>query len=275
MAHTIHIEKWAKRNEEDFYMLFVGAWIPFNAWYHKEIAPRCSSKRDRDNINFIAQNPNTYKNKILSYLNGRDRESLRFQQELVDLHKALELHAIPDDTEPITFKTTTIFDAPSLIQQDFYKSHYKIERTPRGSGYNYDVLLEDKNTHAVKYRNNFATCDAATLEADPNFMRLTEAIRNKLKDEFLAVGIKAPRNVILEPIVVGGVNRKPQHSIELGDHDKQYFIDNRDKIAQVLIQLIYNLRCQIFHGSLDPTEANMVVYQHAYQIQRMLIKELY
>lgn len=275
MPHTIHIEKWVKRNEEDFYMLFVGAWIPFNAWYHKEIAPLCGSKKDRDNINYIAQNPNTYKNKILAYLNGRDGESLRFQQELVDLHRALLLHAIPDNSEPITFKTTTIFDAPALIQQDFYKSHYKIERTPRGGSYNYDVVLEDKNTHAVKYRSHFTRCDASLLDADPNFTRLTEAIRNKLKEEFLAVSIKAPRNVILEPIVVGGSNRKPLHSIELGDHDKQYFIDDRDKIAQVLIQLIYNLRCQIFHGSLDPTEANMVVYQHAYQIQHMLIKELY
>ena len=275
MPHTIHIKNWVERSEEDFYKLFVSAWIPFNAWYHKEIVPRCSSKRDRDNINYIAQNANTYKNKILAYLNGIDRESLRFQQELVDLHRALLLHAIPDTTEPITFKTTTIFDAPALIQKDYYQSHYKIERTPHGGGYNYEVLLEDKNTHAVKYRNRFTACEEGVLAADPNFMRLSEAIRNKLKEEFLSVGINAPRNIILDPIVTADGNRKPLHSIELGDYDKQYFIDDRDKIAQVLIQLIYKLRNQIFHGSLDPTEANMVVYQHAYHIQRMLIKELY
>ena len=276
MPHTIHIKKWVERSKEDFYILFVGAWIPFNAWYHKEIVPRCGSKRDRDNINFIAQNANTYKNKILAYLSGTDRESIRFQQEIVDLHRALLLHAIPDNTEPITFKTTTIFDAPALIQKDFYKSHYKVERISRGgNNYNYEVLLEDKNTHAVKYRNVFTACEEGLLTADPNFMRLTDTVRNKLKDEFLAVGTKAPRNVILDPIVTAEGNRRPQHSIELGDYDKQYFIDDRDKIAQVLIQLIYNLRCQIFHGSLDPSEANMVVYQHAYHIQSMLIKELY
>lgn len=275
MPHTIHIKKWAERSEEDFYMLFVGAWIPFNAWYHKEIVPLCGSKRDRDNINYIAQNANTYKNKIMAYLNGSDRESLRFQQEVVDLHKALLLHAIPDNTEPISFKTTTIFDAPALIQKDYYKSHYKIERTSHGNSYNYEVLLEDKNTHAVKYRKVFAVCEERLLTADPDFMRLTDAVRSKLKEEYLSVGIKAPRNVILNPIVTPDGNRKPFHSIELGDYDKQYFIDDRDKIAQVLIQLIYNLRCQIFHGSLDPSEANMVVYQHAYHIQSMLIKELY
>lgn len=275
MPHTIHIRKWVERSEEDFYMLFVSAWIPFNAWYQKEILPRSGSKRDRDNINYIAQNANTYKNKILAYLNGTDRESLQFQQELVDLHRSLLQHAIPDNTEPITFKTTTIFDAPALIQKDYYKSHYRIERTPRGNNYNYDVLLEDKNTHAVKYSNRFPDCDESLLNADPNFMRLSETIRNKLKEEYLAVGIYAPRNVVLDPIATADGNRRPLHSIELGDYDKQYFIDNRDKIAQVLIQLIYKLRNQIFHGSLDPTEANMVVYQHAYHIQRMLIKELY
>lgn len=275
MPHTIHIEKWAKRSNEDYYMLFVSAWIPFNAWYHKEIVPRCGSKRDRENINYIAQNANTYKNKILAYLNGTDRDSLRFQQELVDLHKALLHHAIPDDTEPITFKTTTIFDAPSLIQKDYYKSHYRIERISHGNNYTYEVFLEDKTTHAVKYSGRFPSCEESLLNADPIFNRLSEALRIKLKEEYLAVGIKAPRNVILDPVVTVDGNRRPLHSIEYGSYDKQFFIDDRDKIAQVLIQLIYNLRCQIFHGSLDPTEANMVVYEHAYQIQKMLIKELY
>lgn len=274
MPHTIHIDKWTKRSNEDFYMLFVRAWIPFNAWYHKEIVS-LAGKRDRDCINYIAQHPNTYKNKILSFLNGTNRESLLFQQEMVDLHNSLLRHAIPDNTEPINFMTTSIGDAPSLIEEDFYKSHYKIERTVHGSSYHYDVRLEDKNTHAAKYSKHFNGWKMEDLETDPNFLRLSESLRNKLKEEFKKVSIKAPRNIMLDAIVAAdGTKKKPLHSIEYGGFDKQYFINDKDKIAQVLIQVIYALRCQIFHGSLDPSESNLEVYEHAYQIQRMLIKEL-
>lgn len=255
-------------------MLFVSAWIPFNAWYNKEIRPT-AGRRDRDCIDYICQHPNTYKNKILSFLNGTDRESLRFQQELVDLHKSLLRHTIPDNTAPINFKTTTIGDAPALIESDFYKCHYKIERIPAGTSYHYDMFLEDRLTHASKYSKHFNAWKMEDLETDPNFQRLSNALKERLIEEFAKVSILAPRNIVLNATeAADGTKKKPLHSIELGRLDKQYFIDDRDKIAQVLIQVIYQLRNQIFHGSLDPTSSNQEVYEHAYRIQQMLIKEL-
>ena len=274
MPHTIHIDKWYNRSKEDFYILFVEAWIPFNSWYHKEIVP-LAGKSDRECINYIAQHPNTYKNKILSYLDGTDRESLRFQQELVDMHNALLSHSIPDNADPINFKSTTIFDAPPLVENDFYKNHYKIERTLHGHKFQYDIRLEDKFTHATRYSRHFNDWKMMDLESDPNFIRLSDAVKNRLKEEYRRVYIGASRNIVLDPIIMAdGSNKNPPRSIEYGKYDKQYFIDDKDKIAQVLIQVIYRLRCQIFHGSLDPSENNMVVYEHAYQIHRMLIKEL-
>lgn len=255
-------------------MLFVKAWIPFNAWYHKEIAPSAGNT-DRECIDYIAKNANTYKNKILSFLDGSDRESLRFQQELVDLHNALLQHSIPDNADPISFRSTTIFDAPSLVENDFYKYHYKIERITHGQSYHYDIRLEDKNTHATCYSNHFNRWKIEDLVADPNFTRLSLAVQNKLKKEYARVYIGAPRNIVLDPVTMAdGSTKSPPHSIAYGNHDKQYFIDNKDKIAQVLIHVIYRLRCQIFHGSLDPSDTNTEVYEHAYQLHRMLIKEL-
>ncbi len=274
MPYTIHINEWIKRSQEDFYTLFIKAWIPFNAWYHKEISP-LAGKRDRDCIDYIAQNPNTYKNKIINFLNGTNRDSLSFQQELVDLHNALLSHSIPDTSNPINFKTTSIGDAPNLIEIDFYKTHYKIERVPNRNSFRYEIRLEDKTTHTSKYSKSFNQWSMSDLENDPNFQRLSSPIKNKLKEEFAKVSIKAPRDIILTPIVsADGSRKKPLNSIEYGSAEKQYFINDKDKIAQVLIQVIYLLRCQIFHGSLNPSESNLEVYEHAYKIQRMLIKEL-
>ena len=276
MPYTIHIDEWIKKSKEDFYILFVQAWIPFNAWYNKEISPRTARGTDRECINFICQNPNDYKNKIMAYLNGRDRESLLFQQEIVDLHKALLLQTIPDAGNPITFKTISIYDpGHSVAESDFYSVHYKIERISSGSSFQYDVKIIDKGSGHIVFNNRYNNCDVANLDSDHSFLTFSDAIKTRVKKEYLSVDIKAPTNVVLEPIrQADGSTRKPPHCIEYGSIDKEYFIVDKDKIAQVLIQLLYRLRCEIFHGSLNPSEQNMVVFKHAYAIQSMLIKVL-
>ena len=125
-SYSLHLREWLKRAKEDFYTLFVSSWIPFNAWYNREIVPIVNSSRDRDCINYICKNSNTYKDKILAYLRGNSREDLRFQQEMVDLHNALLSHLIPDAASPINFMTTTIFDSSHPVEEsDFYSVHYK------------------------------------------------------------------------------------------------------------------------------------------------------
>lgn len=277
MPYNLHIDKWLERAKEDFYTLFVKSWIPFNAWYNRDIAPSVSPGTDRACVNYICKHDNTYKNKLLAFLRGNTREDYRFQQEMVDLHLALLRHQIPDATHPISFKTTTIFDDSNYLQEkDFYTIHYKIERIPKanGGGYDYDVKVVDKSTGGLKYSRTFNRWKMEDLENDADFAQFSEAVRNKLKNAFSAVYIKAPTNVIKQPVQKNGVFSKPPHSIAYGKEEKAYFIDDEDKVAQVLIQLLYELRCQIFHGELDPTTQNMEVYEHAYRIQSMLIKEL-
>lgn len=279
MALTIHIDRWVERSEQDFYMLFVKTWIPFNAWYKREIAPSTLKGQDRECINYICTHSNTYKDKILSYLNGTDRQSVRFKQEVADLHEALLAHTIPNSSCPINFKTTTIFDLSNPLEEgDFYSIHYKIERTETapGSGrYQYSIRVEDKNTHATKYTRGVHTWNKAAIESDSHFMSLSEAIRKRLLECYSTVNPISPTNVVMTPVIRNGVKVAPPHSFVLDKDRHFYFIEDKDKICQVLIQLIYNLRCQIFHGSLDPSTANMPVYEHAYNIQRMIITELH
>ena len=71
-----------------------------------------------------------------------------------------------------------------------------------------------------------------------------------------------------------GTKQRPAHAIEISKDLDVYFIDDKEKIAKVLIRLLYQLRCEIFHGSLLPSSNNMEVYEHAYKIQYQLINEL-
>lgn len=274
MPHSIHIPEWIHRAQQDYYILFVQAWIPFNAWYKKEIAPS-SGDQDRKCINHICQNANTYKNKILSLLNGVDRQSRIFKQELADLHAALLAHSIPDNAEPITFKTTSIYDLSTpVLEGDFYRYHYKVERTGAEPNFHYDIRIEDKNTHAAKYTKNFNRWKMEDLTSDANFIALSDSVKTHTIDLFKRIYPGSPTNVVLDPVDRAGQLCAPPNSICLDEEARIYFIKDVDKIAQVLIQVIYSLRNQIFHGSLNPTDANQEVYKHLYVIQSMLIKEL-
>lgn len=275
--NALLLSKWLDRAKEDFYSLFVEAWIPFNAWYNHAIGPNTNSGTDRECINYICKHDNTYKNKILACLRGNTREALRFQQEMVDLHLALLSHPIPDATHPITFSTTTIFDDSHPVDSgDFYSISYKIERKAKanGKGYDYDVKVNGKGNGPLKFNTVFSKWKIEDLENHPDFAQFSDAVKKKLKEAFIAVYIKAPTDVIKAPVMRNGVESKPPHSKIYGKEEIAYFIDDPDKIAQVLIQLLYELRCQIFHGDVDPTIPNMEIYEHAYRIQSILIKEL-
>ena len=276
MAYVIHIKRWLEEAKEDFYTLFIKAWIPFNAWYDKEILPLASGETDRACINYICKHNNVYKDKILAYLRGNTRVDLRFQQEMVDLHLALLSHQIPDAASPINFKSITIFDDSHPVEEsDFYSVHYKMERIARvGGGFDYDVKVSEKSTGALKFNQRFNRWEMTDLEGHADFSQFSDAIRKKLKEAFLAVYIKAPTNVIKEPVMRGGIESRPPHSVVYGREEKAFFINDEDKVSQVLIQLLYELRCLIFHGELDPKESSMEVYEHAYRLQMMLIKEL-
>lgn len=52
------------------------------------------------------------------------------------------------------------------------------------------------------------------------------------------------------------------------------FIKDKEKIAQGLIEIIYNLRNTLFHGELDPNEYTNNTYGAAYKILRELIEAL-
>lgn len=277
MPYNLHLDKWLERAKEDFYTLFVKSWIPFNAWYNRDIAPQADSDTDRACINYICKNNNTYKDKILAYLRGNTREDHRFQQEMVDLHLALLRHQIPDAENPINFKTTTIYDDTHPVEEDdYYHIHYKMERKEKanGSGYDYEVKVIDNNSGLLVFNHTYGKWKMELLENERDFAHFSATIKNKLKKVFQSVYVAAPTNVIKEPVMRKGVESKPPHSVAYGKEEKAYFLNDDDKVAQVLIQLMYQLRCQIFHGELEPKSSSMEVYEHAYRIQMMLIKEL-
>lgn len=276
MPIHLHIEKWVERARQDYFMLFVKAWIPFNAWYKRECElAHLQNLNDKNCIEHICNTDNTFKTKILALLNGEDTEAKRFKEELSELHNMLNTHIIPSPDNPINFSTMVPgITSTDLIDVDFRKYHYKVERTQTGTNFSYSIRVEEKTTHAPRYVKNLNRWKLEDITTDPDYIALpSNECKSKIAEYWKMVNPKRPLDIIVPPHVTrDGRTQKPPHTIEIGNG--VYLVDDKEKIAKVLIQLLYKLRCEIFHGSLDPTNANMKVYEHAYYIQYQLVKEL-
>jgi hypothetical protein len=276
MAH-IHVEKWVERALPDYYMLFIKAWIPFNAWYKRECKlAGVTNLSDKSCINWICNNPNTVYNKVISLLTGTANKDERFRDDIASLQIALKNHIIPSVDHPLNFSTMVpeITSVP-LIDVVFRTYKYKVERITVGNSFQYDIRVEDNNTHIAKYTKHLNKWDLNAIIADSNYQSLKSTeCKKKILEYFKDINPSKPLDIVLTPMEKDGVPQKPRNSIEMGHNTGVYFVKDTDKIAKVLIHLLYKLRCEIFHGSLDPSKANSEIYQYAYNIQLELVKEL-
>ena len=109
----------------------------------------------------------------------------------------------------------------------------------------------------------------------PDFLALrSDTQKRHLEDCFLSIDPRPIAKVVLPISIKGGKEVDPVKSIRLSMSRKRFFTDDKVLISKTLIEILYSLRCMIFHGSLDPTGANHGVYEHAFYIMNILIKEL-
>lgn len=100
-----HIKNWIERSTADYYTLFIGTWIPFNAWYRAEYYEPTSCRTDKDMITKIQTTDNPYKNKLTIFLTGVTDDAILFKSYLTKLYKNLEMYTVPNNEKRISFKT--------------------------------------------------------------------------------------------------------------------------------------------------------------------------
>ena len=66
----------------------------------------------------------------------------------------------------------------------------------------------------------------------------------------------------------------PADSFVIGDSERVCLVNNTELIAKAVIQILYDLRCKLFHGEIAPTSEFKGIYKHAFFVQKMLIKNL-
>ncbi|MGA3015084.1 MAG: hypothetical protein ABSD71_13740 [Bacteroidales bacterium] len=264
----------------DYYTQFIKSWIPFNAWYMVSYYDEdLGRKTDRNIIDHIKKNSNLFKDRIINLLNGNDNTSNKFKFSLGQLHLQLEAHSVPSHDSKLSFASICIAknQTPqhSIPYRNFlYRVSYNIH-APKTTKRLVCEIIETKKTNATIYWDDFYDWSLSDFLNSPKYKALTKERREKLRLCFEQVNPDRPENIILAPVRDrSGKFQAPKNSITIDNESNIYVTDDIELVSKVLIEILYRLRCALFHGEINPTETNQEIYKHAYDIQKIIIQEL-
>ncbi len=261
----IYLENWLKKTEIDFYQMFIFSWIPFNAWYMKTYYDYENNiDSDKEIIKKIKTEENPFRSKIINLLCGNNEESVEFKNNIYNLHLLLEANTIPNQDKRVSFSSL--------------KTHYNSIRQEiipyRTRTYKFDFLSSQpritkrfrctflKNDGSSDGLIELHTCTIGELEQHPDYLRQNATIQQKIKYGFNEINPNKASSIV------------SSKTLGLKIYKDLYFINNTTIISQFLIELLYQLRCKIFHGEIDPKPAYYDIYKYAYLIIKPLIKTL-
>lgn len=282
MATNTHIERWISRAEMDYYTMFIKTWIPFNSWYMRDFYDENATPKrtsDREIIDFLISNDNKYKSKIQNLLRGSDEVSNEFKLLISKLHFELIDHTIPNEEERVSFYNTSLsknslerYASPAIGQYVYFVEFKKLlPRTQK----RWICEIQKKSNLQTEYRVELFNWSIDELNNNPDFIQIPDPnLRNNLRQAFMQINPKKPTEIVMTPKRRGESLVQPPNSIVINKSKNLYFVNDYDLVSKIIIQLIYELRCKLFHGELDPSQANLGVYENAFKIQKLLIKEL-
>lgn len=257
--------RWLQIANDDFEysILFIKSWLPFNAWYCNSYPSLNNS--DRKILTELKNDNNLFRTRIISLLEGEDEESKYFRSNLVQLHKQLERCKVPSVEKSVSFKSINFRENPSSI---FNKTHrnnqFKIEFITPVPPQNYkikiDILNRNNNSILAYHHTKY---DISHFGAYNDYQDLSETNQKIILDGFKSL---SPR--LKESLIVQKKNKSLKTIKEI------LFTENTNQLSQAIIEILYNLRCILFHGEIQPNKDNLKIYKPAFYMLRLLIKSL-
>lgn len=256
MPSSENVSRWMEQANIDYFTQFIKAWIPFNAWY------RCNYpdlNTDREIINEVKRNSNSFSNALLVLLRDTGTEGNFFRSLVSDLHLALQNHIIQNGDDIISFEFIIIEKNQDNIRNYTYRGvRYHIARNDAGAPYINIALTRSGNNIFTFQQSSF---NIEELQNHRNFKNLTPERQRILLSEYKEINPYKPVSLLTrdEPnIIIGTYN----------------FVNDYSLIMKGIIEVLYLLRCCLFHGELIPSGQAMNIYKPAYEILLKLISKI-
>jgi hypothetical protein len=260
-----NIEHWIRQSEPDYYILFLKAWIPFNAWYVAEL-PHLN-KKDSALIKELQDNINSKPRKIIeNFLTNRnDYEALSFRSYLAELHFFLDNVPLTHSGARLTFKRLALTENPEKFKTsvDPVGNLYKAERTSTF----FQAFIEEKGGK-ILLDAKFPTYNIEDLKKDNDYIRLKSPdFQSQILEHFADIDPK-------KPICLISSSNVTSEFIELKSKNSCNFINDPTTVAKGCIKILYALRCMLFHGEVEPNITNRPIYENAFFLLRLIINKL-
>lgn len=277
----MYIREWLNRARIDYFSMFIKAWIPFNSWYMEHYYDESMHRTsDRLIIDYLCNNDNHFRARIMSLLQNRDADSLSFQQNMANVQKSLLGHPMPSIERQVTLDTVYL---EQLFTTDIVKiGKYRIydikcsymRSQPRGTKRIKCEVIHRKSNH-TKYLIEQLEWNKIEFETIDEYRDIqNDLLQRAIVDVYEQINPKYPTKITHSPILKGGEEITPRHSIKIGEEDSIYVTDDKALVAAVIINLLYELRCKLLHGEIDPIDSYLPIYRYAYEMQMILNKEL-
>lgn len=262
-----HIKNWLLKATPDYYTMFVKAWIPLNAWYVHEY----DTQEDRVAIENLRSKPNKIRNRIEALLSNDDIEGKNFKYHLACLHMQLEERKIKHREKEITFTKVKVDKGEGQESvNDLDKKTGIVYIASAHSGYYHVRVIADKGKGKNLMDVKFSNYNIRELTEHGQYVGLGDAKKQeKIRVCYQQLDPENTISLLPNNYFAKGEKLVLESSLRIS------FIDNKELIAKTLIQVIYTLRCALFHGEIDPTETNQGIYEHAYYLLKSIIKELH
>jgi hypothetical protein len=259
-----NIDHWLKQSEPDYFMFFLKAWIPFNAWYVAEL-PQLG-KKDTKIIKELQDNANSKPRIIIeTYLTTNKPDSIKFKSHLAELHHYLELKTVKHNGLKLSFTNLSLTENPKKFEKDTDNEGnvYKAEVKPGI----YEVLILDKSSNKIMHFKQQIFNIEELIKYTDYIKIQNKKIQKRILKCYEAIDPKKPISLVSN-------SKTKTDFISLSSENKINFINDPTTIAKGCIKVLYALRCMLFHGEIEPTNANKPVYEHSYYLLRLIIKDI-
>lgn len=265
-----NLKQWRDSARIDWFSQFIKAWIPFNAW----MTDTFGDLSDHDLLDNVKKGSNVVYNRIVPIITwsqaqargansgwqDMSQEADEFRLRIEQLHRLLQSCVIEGRKGRVSFETVDIGSNPYADDQLCkMKRTFRVRRDHPTKG---QVTLE---MSATKTRKGFKLTqpahDRRALEDETSFRLLKAGYRTIFLSMHSTI---APRKVIS---VLAA--HDSQHILRFGNTN---FIQEPEKIFSALVDVSYNLRNALFHGSITPNEQHNEIYEPAYHIVMRFVR---
>ncbi len=259
-----NIDNWLRQCEPDYYSFFLRAWIPFNAWYVAEMPQH--NKKDRLLIKELQENMNSRPRlRIQGLLTNDDYESENFKYHLSLLHYNLEKKNVSHDGKKLSFCSITLTDNPVKHSSKVDKKSNRYKAEVQNTYYEALIVAQNGKTLMHYKHPGF---DIEHLRRHIKFIGLADKkIQEIIAECYANIDPNKPTNLVTN-------SKKKGDYIFLNSDQPAKFVNDQITIGKAIIGVLYMLRCMLFHGEIDPTDSNKVLYEHSYYLLRLILKDL-